>query len=243
MSSNTLSAEPNGYYSLTRVRGDSGVSATSEDVMARNGVDDDALRATRRETVLLAARRVFEKNGLDGSSIRMIAKAAKCTTGAIYPYFTGKEEIYAEVLSRSLEDWRVHLFADIESARTPEKRFEAALLSHFSWYADRPNDLSLALYLFNGLKPQGLTRELDMQLNNQLKSILALYNSLVREIACCSERDAEIEVGTHFAMLFGLLTLYHTRRTRVFGIDARAILDHFIAQSLQRLRQIRRRSA
>ncbi len=211
--------------------------------MARNGVDDDALRATRRETVLRAARKVFEKNGLDGSSIRMIAKAAKCTTGAIYPYFKGKEEIYAEVLSRSLEDWRVHLVADIETARTPEKRFEAALFSHFSWYADRPNDLSLALYLFNGLKPQGLTRELDMQLNNQLKSILALYNSLVREIAGCTERDAEIEVGTHFAMLFGLLTLYHTRRTRVFGIDARAILDHFIAQSLQRLRQTRRRSA
>jgi TetR/AcrR family transcriptional regulator len=211
--------------------------------MARNGVDDDTLRTARRETVLRAARKVFEKNGLDGSSIRMIAKAAKCTTGAIYPYFTGKEEIYAEVLSRSLEDWRVHLVADIEAARTPEKRFEAALFSHFSWYADRPNDLSLALYLFNGLKPQGLTRELDMQLNNQLKSILALYNSLVREIAGCNERDAEIEVGTHFAMLFGLLTLYHTRRTRVFGIDARAILDHFIAQSLQRLRPTRRRSA
>jgi TetR/AcrR family transcriptional regulator len=201
--------------------------------MARNGIDDDTLRTARRETVLRAARKVFEKNGLDGSSIRMIAKAAKCTTGAIYPYFTGKEEIYAEVLSRSLQDWRVQLVADIEAARTPEKRFEAALFSHFSWYADRPN----------GLKPQGLTRELDMQLNNQLKSILALYNSLVREIAGCNERDAEIEVGTHFAMLFGLLTLYHTRRTRVFGIDAKAILDHFIAQSLQRLRPTRRRSA
>lgn len=211
--------------------------------MARTTNDEDFLRAARRETVLRAARKVFEKNGLDGSSIRMIAKAAKCTTGAIYPYFKGKEEIYAEVLSRSLEDWRAHLVADVEAARTPEKRFEAALLSHFTWYAERPNDLSLALYLFNGLKPQGLTPELDMQLNNQLKSILTIYNSLVREIASCSERDAEIEVGVHFAMLFGLLTLYHTRRTRVFGIDARAILEHFIGQSLQRLKQSRRRSA
>lgn len=205
--------------------------------MARTGVNADSLRNTRREAVLRAARKVFEKKGLEGASIRMIADAANCTTGAIYPYFKGKEEIYAEVLSRSLEDWRIHLISDIEVARTPEKRFEAALISHFTWYAKRPNDLSLALYLFNGLKPQGLTRELDAQLNRQLKSILTVYNKLVQAIAACDERGAEIEVGVHFAMLFGLLTLYHTKRTRVFGIDARAILDHFIAQSVQRLKE------
>ncbi len=203
--------------------------------MARSEADEDLLRTTRREAVLRAARKVFEKKGLEGASIRMIATAAKCTTGAIYPYFKGKEEIYAEVLSRSLESWRRALVADIEAARTPEKRFEAALVSHFTWYAERPNDLSLALYLFNGLKPQGLTRELDAQLNSQLKSILAIYSTLLREIAGFNERDAEVEVGVHFAMLFGLLTLYHTKRTRVFGIDARSILDHFIAQSVQRL--------
>lgn len=196
----------------------------------------EQLRQSRRESVLRAARKVFEKKGLEGASIRLIAEAAGCTTGSIYPYFKGKEEIYAEVLSVSLEDWRVRLVAEISSATTPENKFESALISHFTFYQKRPSDLSLALYLFNGLKPQGLTKELDAQLNNQLKSILAIFNQSVRALAGCTEREAEVEVGVHFAMLFGLLTLHHTKRTRVFGIDARAILDHFIEQSVNRLK-------
>lgn len=208
--------------------------------MVKSALEDDSRRTARREAILRAARKTFERKGLEGASIRLIAQAANCTTGAIYPYFKGKEEIYAEVLSRSLEDWRRHLVADVHAARSPEKRLQAALVSHFTWYAERPNDLSLALYLFNGLKPQGLTRELDAQLNAQLKSILVVYNDLVREIAGYSSREAEVEVGLNFAMLFGLLTLYHTKRTRVFNIEARTILDHFIAESILRLKQNKR---
>lgn len=207
--------------------------------MTRVMTDDDSFRATRREAVLRAARKVFEKKGLEGASIRLIAKAANCTTGAIYPYFTGKEEIYAEVLTRSLGEWELHLLAAIHAARTPETKFRAALASHFNWYSERRNDLSLALYLFNGLKPQGLTRELDAQLNAQLRSLLAIYNRLIKSISGCTDREAEVEVGVHFAMLFGLLTLYHTKRTRVFNVDAQAILDHFTDESLLRLKRMR----
>src|SRR5437016_10123070 len=61
-----------------------------------------ALDAHRRRLIVEAARRVFEQVGLEGASIRAIAQAAGCTTGAIYPHFRAKEEIYAVVLSESL---------------------------------------------------------------------------------------------------------------------------------------------
>lgn len=203
---------------------------------ATSTADDNNSRQLRRASVLTAARKVFEKKGLDGASIRLIAEQAGCTTGSIYPYFKGKEEIYAEVLSQSLKEYLRNLLFDMARASSLKARFEAALWSHFKFYESRPSDLSLALYLFNGLKPQGLTRELDARLNEQLKCIHATFTDSLRALAGCSAREADSEVGLHFSMLFGLLTLYHTRRTRIFRIEPRALLKTHIKRSLDRFR-------
>ncbi len=197
--------------------------------------DVGSLQQARRDTVLKAARKVFEAKGLEGASIRLIAKAARCTTGSIYPYFKGKEEIYAEVLSQSLADYKANLDSDVAAARAAKDKFRAALTSHFDFYEARPSDMSLALYLFNGLKPQGLTRELDARLNAQLAAIVAVFADCVRGVAKFSQREAEIEVGLHLAMLFGLLTLHHTKRTKAFHVDARALLKTHLDQSIARL--------
>ena len=52
-----------------------------------------ALSDARRALVLDAARAVFEKLGIEGASIREIARAAGYTPGAIYFYFDSKESI------------------------------------------------------------------------------------------------------------------------------------------------------
>lgn len=192
-------------------------------------------RDARRDAVLRAARQVFEEKGLDGASIRLIAKAAGCTTGSVYPYFTGKEEIYAEVLSRSLDDYERFVTGRIVREPSPARRFEAALDAHFGFYEMRPSDMSLALYLFNGLKPQGLTRQLDDRLNGQLAAIQSVFATLVAELGGGGGREVDDEVGAQLAMLFGLLTLHHTRRTRVLRTDARRLLRRHIRQSLARL--------
>lgn len=196
---------------------------------------EEAARRTRRDAIVVAARKVFEKTGLDGASIRMIAKEADCTTGSIYPYFKGKEEVYAEVLSQSLQDYTRRLLADMDKTGDPRARFEAALWSHFRFYESRPSDLSLALYLFNGLKPQGLTRQLDARLNKQLADIHALFTGSLRAMTGCTAREADMEIGLHFSFLFGLLTLYHTRRTRAFRVEPRVLLKTHIQRSLDRL--------
>src|SRR5260370_20860024 len=62
----------------------------------------NTLRDARRQLIIDAARRVFERVGFDGASIRLMAAEAGCTTGAIYPWFAGKEEVYAAILADSL---------------------------------------------------------------------------------------------------------------------------------------------
>ena len=56
----------------------------------------------RREIILAAARRVFADQGLEGASLRAIAKAAGYTHGALYFYYASKEAIYADLLAGSL---------------------------------------------------------------------------------------------------------------------------------------------
>lgn len=53
---------------------------------------------TGREKILEAAKRVIMRKGIEGTSVREIAKEAELTTGAIYHHFKNKEEILYEVL-------------------------------------------------------------------------------------------------------------------------------------------------
>lgn len=53
----------------------------------------------RREQFIDAALSVFAAKGVDGTSIKDIAKAASVTPGLLYHYFSSKEELVAAVLT------------------------------------------------------------------------------------------------------------------------------------------------
>lgn len=76
----------------------------------------------RRSLVLEAARAVFESQGLEGASMREIAKRAGYTPGALYSYFESKEAIYGALLEASLE----RLQAAVDAAREPKTAAKTA---------------------------------------------------------------------------------------------------------------------
>jgi AcrR family transcriptional regulator len=59
-------------------------------------------RATR-EAILDAAERLFSENGVEGTSVRQIIKAAGVNLGAINYHFGTKERLALEVFARSLQ--------------------------------------------------------------------------------------------------------------------------------------------
>jgi len=75
------------------------------------------LSDARRALLLDAARAVFAEQGLEGASVRVIAKRAGYTAGAIYSYFPSKEAIYAELLRESLAGCRRRWTARVARAR------------------------------------------------------------------------------------------------------------------------------
>jgi AcrR family transcriptional regulator len=112
----------------------------------------DTMAQLRRALILDAARAAFFELGLEGASMREIAKRAGYTPGAIYSYFSSREEIYAALLGESLLRLNAHV-AGAPDDGTPAERVRSKASAFFDFYRDNPRDLDLGFYLFQGVRP------------------------------------------------------------------------------------------
>jgi len=141
----------------------------------------ETLDVYRRRLIVDAARRVFETSGLEGASIRAIAQMAGCTTGAIYPLFRSKEEIFAVVLGESLSTVTEEVRAAMDGIVAPAKSLRRGTLAIYKYYDAHPSELALSLVLFNEDRKKRLGSGLDEILKRQLDGLLALLAEQVRK--------------------------------------------------------------
>ena len=193
---------------------------------------------SRRALVLDAARAVFAEKGIEGASVREIAKRAGYTPGALYSYFDSKEAIYAALLEESLE----RLNAQVDAAREPKnepRSLPQRLLgiksqAWFAFFAENPRDLDLCFYLLQGLAPRGLTKDLNQQLSERLAAALRPCEDALLAMG----QDAPAALRENTALLahgVGLLLLHHTGRIRMFGQSAQELFDAYVEHLVQRL--------
>ncbi|MNX96750.1 HTH-type transcriptional regulator TtgR [compost metagenome] len=187
---------------------------------------NERLSALRRQIILDAAQRVFERDGLEKTTIRAIAKEAGCTTGAIYPWFAGKETLYGVLLDESLQRLHAHL-ADAASAGTGQAAARNAIRAFFGYYAERRTDFSLGMYLFQGLGPRGLGRDMDEKLNTRLRQCIDLIGLALKRTKSWEAAVIEVEQMNIFTYLMGLLLLLHTHRLKSLGQQADTLLDNY----------------
>lgn len=189
----------------------------------------DAVNEKKRALILDAARRVFEADGLEAASMRAIGVQAGYTAAAIYFHFANKEAIYAELLSQSIDRLRNAVDDAVAGARTPATRLSAAALAFFDFYVDNPRELDLGFYLFRGgMRPRGLSRDLDNALNAKLARCLAPIGAAARALGA-TERRAQAITADAFGHAVGLLLLEHTGRIRMFGTPSRKLMESYIA--------------
>jgi AcrR family transcriptional regulator len=201
---------------------------------------EKALAHTRRAHVLAAAREAFFELGLEGASLREIARRAGYTPGALYSYFDSKEEVYAALLGESLE----RLNAKVAAAAAPEPvaALRAAALAFFDFFDENPRDLDLGFYLFQGMQPRGLTPALNEALNGRLRDALRPAEAALQAMGL-SAADALVEVTALFAHAAGLLLLSHTGRIRMFRQSSKALFKRYLDALVLRAPPPRRKGA
>ena len=185
--------------------------------------------------MLDAARAVFEKLGIEGASIREIAKQAGYTPGAIYSYFENKEAIYGALLAESLERLNVEVDAAGHDRLSAADMLSAKASAWFGFYAANPRDLDLGFYLVQGMRPRGLTAELNFKLNDRLHDALRPCELALQAMGLSAE-EALRENTSLFAHGVGLLLMQHTGRIRMFRQDATLLFGAYVMGLIERLK-------
>jgi AcrR family transcriptional regulator len=89
--------------------------------------------ASRREQVLLHAQRVIMRDGLEGTSLRRIAREGGFTTGVLTHYFADKSELISACFEFTMNTWLDRVEREIRDAPTAEEsicRFVVIAIPH-----------------------------------------------------------------------------------------------------------------
>jgi AcrR family transcriptional regulator len=189
----------------------------------------------KRARIVAAAETIFLAQGIEGASLRAIARAAGYTPGALYAYYAAKEELYADILRRSLE--RLEAAVRASARGTPEKALAGAMRAFWRYYRDHPEDLSLSMYVQRGLAPKGLTPKLDRELNARLAAVLDVIRD---RLAALDPKLGRAPLERHtqalLSAVMGVLLLAHTGRLKKLGGDPEKLVAHHIALTLAAIR-------
>ena len=182
-----------------------------------------------RERIFKAARRLFDEKGLDGVSLRNVAKKIGITPMAIYRHFEDKEALIDALVLDGLGEWSARVEAlppqqafiriaqigeaYLDFALKEPRRYEAAFLLHSSKARRYPDDF------LAGRSPAG---------NAQLKA----FQEMVAQGLI--DKDAPVEIlVTNAALSQGLITLYRAGRIAGGEEEFRALYRRAMQRSTE----------
>ena len=91
----------------------------------------------QREKILTCACDLYLEDGLDGFSMRKLARAVGVTAPALYRHFESKEAVLLHVVAEAYERLAHYLYRALEG-RTPEERFRMAGQGYLDFALEQP---------------------------------------------------------------------------------------------------------
>ncbi len=103
-----------------------------------------AATVARRATVLAAALECFSRDGIDGTTIGDIQKAANCSVGSLYHHFGSKDGIAEELFIEGISRFNRGMVRRLRRCRGAEESVKAVVRFYCDWST---RNRSLASYL------------------------------------------------------------------------------------------------
>ena len=101
----------------------------------------------------------IQAKGIEGVTIRLIAKRAGITPTTIYYYFKNKEELLDRIKFNVTRELDKYIFTRLNPNDSSEKQFEALINAFIDWSIDHPKLLDL---VFDTLPPKTNLTEAEM---------------------------------------------------------------------------------
>jgi AcrR family transcriptional regulator len=182
-------------------------------------------RQETRSEILGAAREIFVRHGFEGFSMRTLAREVGCSLGAIYLYFTSKEELFDVLVEESF----AHLYEALgsllkERGKDPVRQLKRGLWLYVEWGLKHPSEYQIAFVVRNpAKKPYRTHRAFDLA-----RSLVKLC--LGRSKA--AERELELRTQALWAATHGITSLL-TQRPSFPWVSKQRLIDQVIDSAVQ----------
>jgi AcrR family transcriptional regulator len=185
----------------------------------------------QRDTILAAAVELYLKDGLDGFSMRKLAREVGVTAPALYRHYEGREHVLADVMREAHRAFMSSLYRALE-APTPLERFFAAgedyldfALANSRWYG----------MMFSGPQQIGM-ESLPEDIEAMGCAIHQFWIDRVRECmdaGILREADPVQTSLTLWAHAHGLIQLHHQGHFQIEEDAFRALFEESGARMMR----------
>ena len=158
-----------------------------------------------REKILACACDLYLSDGLDGFSMRKLARSLGVTAPALYRHYESKERVLLDVVGEGYRQLIQYLHRALEG-RTPEERFRIAGEGYLEFALNHPRYYEV---LFMGVAPLGVDEV--PEISAQGCAVGQFWNDRVRECieaGLLREGDPEGIGMSLWSHAHGLISLY-----------------------------------
>lgn len=188
-----------------------------------SSVDDPALVEMRRNQFVKAAGELFARKGYHGTTIRDITQSAGISTGLIYSYVSGKEDVLFLVLENILTCYLREIPRALENVEGAIERFCATVRAYCRVVGDKPHATLLAYRETKSLKPEHQAVIKDMELRtNRL-----IIERIEECIAAGYFRPVHVEL-----LSYRIVLLAHGWALKAWRLQQFVTLDEYIEEGV-----------
>ena len=132
------------------------------------------MRDTTRHTILTVARKIFAERGVDNSTMDDIAKASGLGRRTIYTYFSTREELNHEVITREIDMIVKQLNRVAEMKISPEKKIVRFMVNHMKTIENliKKDHLLRIEFLKRSERIENFRKEIDLREKECLTAVL-----------------------------------------------------------------------
>ena len=146
----------------------------------RSEINDD----NRREALIRAAARLFNRHGYQGTSVDRIAKAAGVTKGAIYYHFRDKEALLAAAVANRVAAFEDRVQQSVSGATCPQalRKIASVCIKHARG-GDHPR-FAITLMVES--------IETNAEISAQLREMMRRFRAFMRNLIQAGQERGEI---------------------------------------------------
>jgi AcrR family transcriptional regulator len=182
-------------------------------------------RQETRSQILDAAREIFVRDGFEGFSMRTLARSVGCSLGAIYLYFTSKEELFDILVEQSF----LHLYESLgvllkERGKDPVRQLKRGLRLYVEWGLKHPGEYQIAFAVRNPAKKPYRTHRAFDAARALVKLCLGRSKAAAREL--------ELRTQALWAATHGITSLL-TQRPSFPWVSKQRLINQVIDSATQ----------